>query len=1510
MRKVHDFRRIVTLSLVAMLGVASLGQAVQAADDSEAEASSTAETAQIASQPENNRSLSDAEIDALQRTRVPSAPSVTTFSGRVTDQSGALVSGVSINLWNQIDECNQDWGELEIQPPDYCYRDLFAEDGTFSTTLPDGEWGGRLNPPSGSSYVSRDIDVLISGGVEAIYSSGQPFCGTDADQACASTIVIPLLSANFEAIVVDGSGTPVERAWVNVEQWSPGGSSGGSYPWVSVAGVETQTNDPEWGGVETSVPGLVTLPFSEATYYMININKPWDGGYDVAKTRYIVEVTEVPGSGNITSASLCTWTDNGSESAEPSCSGSLASSGGRFVLPMDTPNFRIQVCLPGSGAGCAPVAAWINYELCADDEYGDFRCTGVGGVDADEDGHGSLFIEESGTYRFRISPSWDYTGPAIATTVLTAEIEVSGSGALNVSGLSASSGRYVMRFNSPNVVGTLLYPDDGSELAGTPVEHTWVEITQWDSEMGRYEWNSDVEGTHIERDGEFALLLPAGDYRVRFQGKDGYAARTLYVHVDSATKACVGEVSESDSNELGLAPTDGFTCSSAETFYGMTLELPNVRGVLLAGLDPVAWGHVDIQSWNEEFGYWEWSGSWMNTDEDGRFASKFDANGAYKLNFDAPWGSTEYARTAKYLVVCSNGSAVAYASSQSVATAWDCANPTTAMSTTLSDNIQLDGANVVGQVVYEGGPLADVWIDFQYCTDDGGCQWETGMNSRRVWGNPDSELNGTFGGALADKDTTDTASTKYEMNLNPPPTDAAVVRARYDVYVYSEWADGRSWCLGASNYSEPDGVPTCAEGALYGADTPVTLTMKAGNMPGRVVTPDADCSSAVDANSCPGIGDSWIEVQQWKAFSWNTSEYGWEWTDYGSNTLGWGNVDRIGNFNIDLPPSEGDALNYYRVTANPSWNNSAGYAKRTVVVAVNSDGNWCQMSADDLASIAEDPRSSSSPYSQSCTPDGSNDNASDAVNGLTARLVDANIRGTLYAPDGETPVGDAHIGVERITEQNWCGEDVVLNEGDPDEDGDGIPDWCIGEWSEWLGGSNTLQRGDNKGEFAISIVEPGTYRLRVETPWNWSGDVEVAPFRVDFTIEASGNCVSGNTDPEACDVSGIGTENTWTYVEETQRFVGVYPTPTLYGTLYDKDGTTAVRGGWLSVHEASTGNWVDGTGTGWDGSRKGRFAISLDDGSYEVEFWPSWDDLESGVRNVVAVTVTDGVAAMTSDGGSYDGGCPEGTDVTNQDTCLRTPAINGPVLYREDGCESTDCATRMPYAHAEAVVCEEGENPWECEWVDWGNTEEDTETRPAALRMALDDGTYTLRVFPNWDVKQTREMELAVVIADGKLDDCEYSFGGSCYTQDAEGNKSFAADFDAVPPNVFLRVEGTGGHTIDSSRYLLVETCASANFDSETETCSEALGEEGRFLAKYSTLREKPTLDLFMDFGDDDPSDNNQVLDVSTVYKVTLLTLDGTDDASSSGKVAWVTQPSSTDDGDSRLTTLTAAAAS
>ena len=80
-------------------------------------------------------------------------------------------------------------------------------------------------------------------------------------------------------------------------------------------------------------------------------------------------------------------------------------------------------------------------------------------------------------------------------------------------------------------------------------------------------------------------------------------------------------------------------------------------------------------------------------------------------------------------------------------------------------------------------------------------------------------------------------------------------------------------------------------------------------------------------------------------------------------------------------------------------------------------------------------------------------------------------------------------------------------------------------------------------------------------------------------------------------------------------------------------------------------------------------------------------------------------------------------------------------------------------------------------------------------------------------------------------------------------------------------------------------------------------------MAKYSTLREKPTLDLFMDFGDDDPSDNNQVLTVSTVYKVTLLTLDGTDDPNSTDRSAWVTEPSSADEGPSRLTTLKAAAA-
>ena len=337
MRKFHPARLFVTMSLVSALSVASLGHVAKAADDSGSESVSSSGPGQVVAQPENDRSLSDAEVDALQRTRVPSVSSVTTFSGRVTDQSGALVSAISINLFSRTDECDQYWGELQTQPPDYCYRDLFADDGTFSTTLSDGEWSGLFNPPSGSPYVSLDINVLINGGVEAIRISGQPFCGGDADDPCASTIVFPILRANFEAIVVDGSGTPVELAWVNVDQWSPGGSSGGPYPWVPVAGAETQTNNPDGFGEESSTPGLVTLPFPEATYYKIDINKPMDGDYDVAATRYFIEVTQVPGSGNITSALLCTWTDDGNQSAEPDCSGSLASSGGRFVLPMDTP---------------------------------------------------------------------------------------------------------------------------------------------------------------------------------------------------------------------------------------------------------------------------------------------------------------------------------------------------------------------------------------------------------------------------------------------------------------------------------------------------------------------------------------------------------------------------------------------------------------------------------------------------------------------------------------------------------------------------------------------------------------------------------------------------------------------------------------------------------------------------------------------------------------------------------------------------------------------------------------------------------------------------------------------------------------------------------------------------------------------------------------------------------------------------------------------------------------------
>jgi len=129
-------------------------------------------------------------------------------------------------------------------------------------------------------------------------------------------------------------------------------------------------------------------------------------------------------------------------------------------------------------------------------------------------------------------------------------------------------------------------------------------------------------------------------------------------------------------------------------------------------------------------------------------------------------------------------------------------------------------------------------------------------------------------------------------------------------------------------------------------------------------------------------------------------------------------------------------------------------------------------------------------------------------------------------------------------------------------------------------------------------------------------------------------------------------------------------------------------------------------------------------------------------------------------------------------------------------------------------------------------------------------------------------MELEVVVAGGVMTECTYGFGGACDTAGA-----FSADFDAVPPNVFIRVEGVGGHPVDSSRYVIIESC-------DASDCSGTNEELGRYLARYSTSESKPRLDLYLSFGDENNDGSIDVGEgeVAEYYRVTLLSLDGVDD--------------------------------
>ena len=1043
-----------------------------------------------------------------------------------------------------------------------------------------------------------------------------------------------------------------------------------------------------------------------------------------------------------------------------------------------------------------------------------------------EDGRFGVALLETGRYRVEFEPPYDGDS-LVVKAVVELEVECTGTECTvaPTEELATDENGYVVYFGQPNVTGTLTLPDTGE-----PVSHTWINVEKWSTLHcweGCYSWDESLDGVNANtrNDGQFGMQLEDGSYRLTFNPVEGYARSQIKILVDQEGTVCNQPI-DTD----GYPQTDA-TCESSDVPLDVQLLAPNLTGTVTGGETASRWSGIQFHIWNPDYGHWDWANIWANTNNAGAFSVRLETAGFYKATFEPEWNLTDYSAATKYVVICESGPAARIALVDTVdeGIAWECDIEYPTMATDVQSVVALVGANFIGRAEDQlGNGIGDVWIGLLNCDVDGGseswCSWERGVNTRRIWGDPQNSESGRFGLTVVDSDTTDSEATRYELEVNPPwDNTQGFVRQRINIYAYSGWADGSSVCL-EGGYDNSGVEPLCADGFLYDEGTPFTLVMSTGNIKGRVVTAEAACDDASPTNeNCPGIANSWVEVQRWSTPEWDESSdwYHWQWEDSNTNTIqGHNDLDKRGNFGLNLTT---DGL--YRIVANPSWDNPDGYSRRTVLIRVAGD-DWCV----EPGHGNDFDYQRAEPVDAPCTP-GENDNVADAVSGLTMRLVGSNLLGRLYRPSTDTTddaavaeaankVGDVWVGLERSESYEWC--------SDTDVDGN-LEEYCSSSWWNWMGGSSVPGGGSSKGNFALSITEAGTYRLRVDAPWHWdtANGGQLTSFTETFTVTGP-NCTSMNDDPSLCTITFTDPN----IVVDGERHLLTYPTPNVVGTLFSPNASESgeripVGGSWISISNEQTGEWFNGVTTVRSGARKGEFSLLLEppnegETTYRLEFWPNWERPDHGTRRVVFVTV-DSNGAVTSDG--FEPG--------TQDVTLAGVTLRGTVYYKVDG---QDTPMRYAWAEAERCISESVDACSQREWIDSRGTERD-----GSLQLGLEDGIYRIRVHPNWGLLATRSMELTVVIESEVMTSCEYAAGGSCMRTSDDGDVFFEPNFHHEPPNVRVEIIG---ETVTGDRYVALHKCAAQDC-SITENV-------GTFLARYDAITGKATLDLALDFADND----------------------------------------------------------
>lgn len=353
---------------------------------------------------------------------------------------------------------------------------------------------------------------------------------------------------------------------------------------------------------QTGNSGAAALSFDAAGTYYLTVRPPYSLSSAVAANKtYTVTVISTSG---VLAASI---------------SGKTATAG-VFTLELGVPNVTGKVLTPEGGLLTRGNGAWANIQAqkyLIDEtrwEWTNFRSQIA------PDGTFGLSISELGTYRLRIEPK-GVPGSATTITSVFAVTDANVAGVAKAFGelrLSAPSAKFRVRL--PGSIENLKYA--GIEIRKDGQWHDWI--------------NTDQTGV-----ASFAAL-EAGTYEFIVHPNGNGA-------LSGVRKTYAAVVTETSTSGIFSVVITGVTPDSAGTST-LILGQPNVSGRLIdkagiaVGQTNKTWVNIQLQRFDNERGFWDWTNNSTNVRSDGTFGLSVEQPGRYRLRIEAN-GRQDLART-------------------------------------------------------------------------------------------------------------------------------------------------------------------------------------------------------------------------------------------------------------------------------------------------------------------------------------------------------------------------------------------------------------------------------------------------------------------------------------------------------------------------------------------------------------------------------------------------------------------------------------------------------------------------------------------------------------------------------------------------------------------------------------------------------------------------------------------------------------------------------------------------